>query len=443
MGSRWILVEPGGAEVAQGEAVLETFLGSCVGVALYDPDAGLGGLLHVVLPEGSRRNQAERPFTYATSGIPALVEEMERRGGRRDRMVAHLAGGATLVGTDGGVYPNIGDRNIIACRAVLDLLSIPTASEAVGGTVGRKMQLHLPKGRVKVEISGAGSRRAMARSFSRDELRSLITSALDRLRPDSRVAIRALQLLGREEVELEELEQLIRQDQVLAAAVLRLANSARYGLPRTISRISQAIALLGLATFKRIVMQACIQDLFSSSLTGYHMEEGAFFKHGVVCAELSEEIAGLVTGVHGEEAYLAGLLHDMGKLVLERAVPELFSLVRRLVEEEGITFVAAEREVFGQDHAQVGAQVALRWDLPPIYEEAIGLHHDPAAGRRAPLLVAVVHLANFICNTTGVGMGCDSMANGPRREALELLRFDSRKIMELVEAVPRVVERHG
>ena len=437
-----IYVEPGRAEIVEGRALLETFLGSCVGVALYDPEAGLGGLLHVLLPGGSDKNQRERPYTYAASGIPELVEALEKRGADRRRMKAHIAGGASILGCDAGPYPNIGERNLVACRTMLELYSIPILTDSTGGRSGRSMRFYLPEGQVEVKISGDEEEELVEQVASRQELEGLISSAVERLRPDSSVAIRALQLVGAREVEFAELERLIRQDQILAATVLRLANSARYGLPRRISRISQAIAMLGLSTFRKILMEACVRDLFSSSMVGYRMEEGAFLRHAVVCAELAEKVAMLVGDVDGEEAYLAGLLHDIGKIVLERAVPEFFSLVRRMVGEKGIPFVAAEREVFGSDHAQVGAQVAVKWDLPSMYKEAIGEHHTPGDGEPSRTLVAVVHVANYICNTTGIGLGSDTMSNGPRREALQILRFDSNQIVELVEAVPEVVSRY-
>ncbi len=437
-----IYVEPGSAEIVEGRALLETFLGSCVGVALHDPKAGVGGLLHVLLPSGSERNQRERPYTYAASGIPALIEAMEKREADRRRIKAHLAGGASILGADSVPYPKIGERNLVACRTMLELYSIPILTDSTGGRSGQSMRFYLPEGRVEVQVSGGEEEELVERVASRQELEGLISSAVERLRPDSSVAIRALQLVGAREVDFPGLERLIRQDQILAATVLRLANSARYGLPRRISRISQAIAMLGLSTFRKILMEACVRNLFSSSMVGYRMEEGAFLRHAVVCAELAEKVAMLVGDVDGEEAYLAGLLHDIGKIVLERAVPEFFSLVRRMVAEKGIPFVAAEREVFGSDHAQVGAQVAVKWDLPAMYKEAIGEHHTPGGGEPSRTLVAVVHVANYICNTTGIGLGSDAMSNGPRREALQILRFDSSQIVELVEAVPEVVSRY-
>ncbi len=441
---RHIYVEPGSlAVMGNEEGVLESFLGSCVGVALYDQGARVGGLIHVLLPEGAEKNEKESPATFASSGIPLLIEKMEERGGRKERMVAHLAGGASILSNEGFSSLNIGRRNVMTAKQILEAANIPILTESVGGRTGRGIKLHLTEGKVGVRLSLSVLRDEKGEDPIVSDLRPLLQQAVDALRPDSKVAIRALQLIGCDSVDFKELEGLILRDQVLAANVLRIANSAKYGLPRQISRVSQAISLLGLKTFRRIVMQACVKNLFSSPFRGYEMDEGEFFHHAVACAEVAGYIGGMVDGVEPEEAYLAGLLHDIGKIALERSFPEFFTIVKRRVIENRETFVDAERKVFGEDHAGVGRMVAVKWNLPKVLETAIGFHHDPAMADGDGKLVSIIHIANYICNMVGVGLCSDTMANMVRSEALITLKFDSSQVLNIVSYIPKVVSRYG
>ncbi len=441
---RHIYVEPGNLAALKDRGVLESFLGSCVGVALYDAKAEVAGMIHVLLPEGSERAERANPATYASSGIPLLARKMEEMGARPERLVAHLAGGAAILGRVPGVDLNIGRRNVMVARQVLEFEGIPVVTESIGGSFGRGIRIQVPGGKVDVRMSLAcGESEGAGGGVLVRDLRHLIEEAAEGLQPDSKIAIMALQLVGCEKVDFKELEALILKDQILAASILKIANSARYGLPRRISRISQAISLLGLNTFKKIVMQACVKDLFSAPLGGYGMEEGDFFRHAVACAEIAGRIGSMVEGLEDEEAYLGGLLHDIGKIALERSLPEFFSIVRRRVIQNREPFVGAEKKVFGQDHAEVGGMVAFRWNLPEVLEEAVAFHHDPSLASTGKKLVSAVHVANFVCNMVGIGLCCDTMANRVSGDAIEALQLSTAQVMELIGYVPRVLYKHG
>jgi chemotaxis protein CheD len=137
---------------AKGEAVLVTLgLGSCVAVLLHDPAVQVGGMAHVLLPSRSLSRAGDNPGRFPQSAVPALVEQMRGLGAEPGRLVARLVGGASMF--TGGVPSgsmNMGDRNVIAAREVLNHLAIPIVAEAVGGTQGRSVWFHVGEGRIVV-----------------------------------------------------------------------------------------------------------------------------------------------------------------------------------------------------------------------------------------------------------------------------------------------------
>lgn len=149
-----IIVKMGDLEVSdQPGDILASVLGSCVGVVILDRNGPLTGMAHIMLPERTKgMAEGSRRAKYAVPGVLALVEEMTRRGSRRENLYAKLCGGARLFGENS--LQNIGERNIIMTRAALKKLNIPILAERVGGEVGRNVLVEVGTGRVTVRVSG-------------------------------------------------------------------------------------------------------------------------------------------------------------------------------------------------------------------------------------------------------------------------------------------------
>jgi chemotaxis protein CheD len=151
-----ILVRVAELRAARGEATLATLgLGSCVAILLHDAAAAVGGLAHVLLPSRSLTRPGDNPGRFPQTAVPALLEEMHTLGADRRRLVGRLVGGASMFA---GLAPSgsvqMGDRNVIAVREVLNQLAIPVIAEAVGGTQGRSVWFHVAAGRVLVRVVG-------------------------------------------------------------------------------------------------------------------------------------------------------------------------------------------------------------------------------------------------------------------------------------------------
>ena len=214
----------------------------------------------------------------------------------------------------------------------------------------------------------------------------------------------------------------LSRDEGLVIRVLRLANSAYYGLSRRISSVSEAISFLGFKTVKSIVLAASVYKFMDSSFTGYALDRGDLWKHSQSVASTARFLAAHVKGVDPEEAYIAGMVHDIGKIVLNDYVRFGYSIIIRLVEEEQLPFTDAEKQVLGFDHAQVGELVIEQWNLPEIYMYTTSNHHSPAAlpedMQEYRLVVDVVHVANAICSMLGAGIGADGLQYSLSEESL-------------------------
>lgn len=211
-------------------------------------------------------------------------------------------------------------------------------------------------------------------------------------------------------------------DEGLVVRVLRLANSAYYGLSRRIAAVSEAITFLGFKTVKSIVLAASVYKYMDSAFSGYSLDRGSLWKHSQSVAAIARFLAGRLKEVDPEEAYIAGMTHDIGKIVLNDYVRFGYSIILRLVEEERISFCEAERQVLGFDHAQVGGLVLEQWNLPEFYAVVAANHHTPwtVPAEKSEFQVAadVVHIANSICIMLGAGIGGDGLQYTTSPESL-------------------------
>lgn len=208
-----------------------------------------------------------------------------------------------------------------------------------------------------------------------------------------------LTLLGRDDVGTPALVAKISLDQALTAKTLRLANSSFYGMPRHVASVSDATAVLGLRTVRVVLTAAALHGSFKPpECVGFDFM--AFWRHAVstaVCARL----IGAEIGADAEAAFTAGLLHDIGELILASSHPERFAEVLAQQAQSAAPLREIETALLGIDHAQVGARVAEHWRFPKPIVDAITDHHAPAAASDAFALVRIVHVADLLARALG------------------------------------------
>lgn len=259
-----------------------------------------------------------------------------------------------------------------------------------------------------------------------------IVQAVNDLPSLPQVVLRVMELTEDPDSTVQDINAVLAQDQGLTARVLKLANSAFYGFPRRISTVTDATVLLGFKTIRSIVLAASVNEILSQEMEGYALEYGELWKHSQCSAMTARLIAKRVKYGGLDVAYTAALLHDIGKVVLNNSMKEAYQEVLNKVIHDNLTFLQSEQIILGFDHAQVGAQIAEKWNLPPELVETIACHHEPGRAQVNPKLTAIVHLADAVCVAMGVGVGIDGMLYPVSSQALQVLDLQQSDVDAIV-----------
>ena len=212
-------------------------------------------------------------------------------------------------------------------------------------------------------------------------------------------------------INLQGLASLLENDPTLAAGILRLANSPYFGLRRNVTRVSQAITLIGLEETVQLLNFFLLRDSLACRGSGVpEFSPDSFWAHSWATAAIARLLGNpqyLISCLPGE-LHMAGLLHDIGKIVLVNCLPQEFSQCCRLAFDESISLTEAEVEVFGVDHSTLGGYLLNQWNLPEGIVNAIGFHHDPAQAPAAyKELAMLVEFADAVAYQCGHGDPAD------------------------------------
>ncbi len=236
------------------------------------------------------------------------------------------------------------------------------------------------------------------------ELMRKILKEVKEIPPLPTVVTKVMQMTKDPEVSAADLNKVISQDQALTANLLKLCNSAYYGLPRVISNVTQAVMYLGFHTVRNLVLTSSMQDVFKSEKGGYGYSSNGLWKNSVACGIAAQLVAKKVRPGLNETAFTAGLLHDVAKVILARFASDQYHAISDTQKKEGIPFIQAEKKVLGFDHAVLGASIADAWNFPQELIQAIGFHHAPATAKGQPILVVITHIADVAALDLGVGL---------------------------------------
>nr|WP_258539217.1 HDOD domain-containing protein [Dissulfurirhabdus thermomarina] len=221
------------------------------------------------------------------------------------------------------------------------------------------------------------------------------------------VVQKALALLDDPMATMADVEELLRYDQAITANILRVTNSAHFGLPQQVSNLQTALALLGTDQIRQILMVSASLPYLSRPLNGYGLTARELWAHAIGCAVTAEILAGELG--HGEPSlpFTAALLHDLGKIVLDLHLGIRLEEIRLLVERERLPFDEAEWRVLGADHAVIGYELLHQWNFPPGICRAVRNHHDPDLYVQDDLS-AIMALSNILAVSLGMGVHGDS-----------------------------------
>ena len=252
--------------------------------------------------------------------------------------------------------------------------------------------------------------------------------------------VRLIKMMDSPEVSVSEIKDVIRADEGLTVKLLRVANSAFYRGRREIKTIEDAVIVLGLRTVKSMIFSVTVSPVLSKELSGYDLGKEALWRQSQLSAITAQTIAQKCKFKEIDLAYTAGLLKDVGKVVLDEYVKNNFDEVMKEVEEKNMAFIEAESDVLGFTHAEVGAKIAERWNLPPEIVEVIRYHHEPSKAVLNPKLAMICHLADDLIMMMGVNVGADGLAYHFDENSLEVLELTADDVTEIMSDIADYVD---
>ena len=221
-------------------------------------------------------------------------------------------------------------------------------------------------------------------------------------------AVRLLALLRDTQTSVSQVEAILRNDPSLTANVLKLTNSAYFGLSSKIASVRQAVLLLGSKKLIQLVLASCVRTVMDRAIEGYNLPAGELWRHSIAVSVTAEALAAELKIPMTDVVFTTALLHDVGKLALGAFVREDLEKIENTASGS-IPFEAAEQSVLGINHAEIGALILKNWLFPPDVVSAVRWHHDPEAGGATSSLTDIVHVADVLSLMIGIGVGREGL----------------------------------
>jgi len=217
------------------------------------------------------------------------------------------------------------------------------------------------------------------------------------------IVAKMLTLVDNPRTSASSLSRLISTDQSLTARILKIANSAYYGYPRQIATVNTAIVVMGFNAVKEMGLSLSVFDMFADLSSVAHFDITQYWRHSIGCGIASKLIARrYYTDKHGE-AFVAGLLHDIGKVIVNRYMHDEFVEIITTVAKDNDSYDDVEIKILGTHHGQIGSWLAEKWLLPVFISQAIQYHHFPWLAEKNQISVAIVSLADYLCHISNAG----------------------------------------
>ncbi len=251
-------------------------------------------------------------------------------------------------------------------------------------------------------------------------LKKKILASIDELPPMPQVVEKAKKVMAQKTSGIKELTRVIETDQAIASRMIKLANSAFYGLSGKITTVMKANTMLGQQTLREVITTAGYSKLMDQTLDGYGYASGDLWRHSIAVGLGARIIAEIKKFDDTDAAYLAGLMHDSGKIVLDPFILERKAQFSSFLEDESLTFLKAERHLLGFDHAHIASAICNKWNVPDEIAKAVRYHHTPSFSERNTL-AHIVHLADQIATSGGLGYEEDDYLAEIEEGVLEFL----------------------
>jgi HD-like signal output (HDOD) protein len=234
------------------------------------------------------------------------------------------------------------------------------------------------------------------------------------------------------------LEKMIERDPALSAKTLRVANSSYYGLSN-VGTVARAISILGMNTIRSLVISVSFQQMTSGRMTAKNFDKVAFWSHSLAVATAARILGKMQVPDKAEELYIAGMMHDVGYLVLDRFYPNELDEAIRTAQADKVSVCDAETKLLGFNHGTVGGLLAQKWGLPAPLEHAIKYHHCVSEDTEHQQLSAIISVADFLAHSAGL---CNNSPEGIATAdpvAMEIAGVQEQQLQVVTEVMLREV----
>jgi len=257
------------------------------------------------------------------------------------------------------------------------------------------------------------------------------------------VAAKALDLLNKDDVSVIELSKVFELDMVLTGKLLRIVNSAYYGFAKKISSVRQALTILGIENIKSILISTIAFDIFRKERQS-SLDSNGLWIHSLATATFAQAIAKEMKLDKPEEYYIAGLLHDIGKVILIQILNTEFNSVLEMAKNNRMTLYDAEEQLLKTNHSEVGYTVACHWKLPKSLASSIRFHHNVSVSIEDEIvtkMASVVQFADFFCNIQHIGESGSVKVALIQKEVKETVTISAEERKTIIQQVKEDVSR--
>ncbi|MEH0021186.1 MAG: HDOD domain-containing protein [Desulfobacter sp.] len=420
----------------QSPLVLQAYLGTCLGVALYDAKRKAGGMIHILLPEPPGTSGTDTPEKYASTGIPMLIAQLIDMGCTPEDLKASIAGGA-LVGpvSRQDIGLDIGGRSADIAQDLFKAAGIEVIKSETGGFFTCTLELNMETG--ETEIKPAWEQKLTPTATFDPPTRQEIDQTITGLKPIPQTALKILRMFQEGRHGITDITDELSQDQVLSAQTLKLCNSALFAGTIRIDTLKDAVLLLGKDMLVKTVITAAVNTYYNQAGTsGYSLCKGGLFFHAVGVGSTAELLAEKTGKADPKQAYTAGLLHDIGKVVLDQYIADSAPLMFRNLGKNKDSFIRSEKKILGITHCQAGSILAGNWQFSNALTQVVRHHHNPEAADDCRDLVDVVYMADLLMEKFFTGFDLEKMQTRSMEAVFKRLGLDSGSLPGLIDTIP-------
>ena len=313
---------------------------------------------------------------------------------------------------------------------------------------GDKFRLDLRTGQIKNEKSNESesndtnlaSRPQLQNGTDDNGFKDKILKSVKELPPMPQVVIKTQELIEDSNADAKKIAETIETDQGIATKVLKVANSSYYGMSGKISSISHASVVLGHKVLGEVVTLAGAEGILNGKLPGYGYDSKDLWKHSLAAAFGAKIISNSKNPDLTKEAHMAGLIHDVGKIILDPYIVEKKEKIESFMENEEKTFFEAESHYFGFTHADIASEICNKWNFPEAINFAIKYHHQPGNSDGNELSY-ILHMADYIACLSGIGYDDDDILYELEEGTMDYLSMTNEGMSEMVLKVTESVNK--